>query len=171
MREIFARSNQSPRAIFERSATSKKPMDLLADESPEQQQEPKGFLNNAMDYEKALGLGLIQGAGDVGASIGNFPASIYEHFTGKKPYDIPHPSLQQYYPEGMAGNIGSKIGEGIGSLVAPGGITYKALKAFNNPLAKALAGGFAGGLSGAASNENDRMGSGIIGATGPQGPQ
>jgi hypothetical protein len=137
---------------------------LFSQDENSENNDTKGFLGNALDYEKALGLGLAQGAGDVGASIGNFPASIYEHFTGRQPYHIPHPALQQYYPEGTAGGLGSKIGETIGSLAAPGGITFKALKAFNNPLAKALMGGAAGGLSGAASNENNRTGSALIGA-------
>lgn len=140
------------------------PVDLLADEGQAAQQPSKGFFHNALDYEKALGLGLAQGAGDVGASMVNFPADIYQHFTGKQPYHIPHPALQQYYPEGTAGGLGSKIGKAIGGFAAPGGIAFKALRAFNNPLARALAGSATGGLLGAASNEDNRMGSGITGA-------
>lgn len=154
MSRLFSNSESPAQSrLFSRNETNNNP------------ESSKGIFRNALDYEKALGLGLAQGAGDVGASIGNFPGSIYQHFTGNESYHIPHPSLQQYYPEGTAGNLGSKIGEGIGSLVAPGGITYKALKAFNNPLAKAIMGGITGGASGAASNEEDRMGSGFLGVS------
>lgn len=143
------------------------PKDLLADFEPIQGKKEapsRGFVGNLMDYEKALGLGLTQGAGDVGASLANFPSSIYEKITGKEGYHVPHPSLQKYYPEGVLGSLGSTIGENIGSLAAPGGITYKALKLFNNPLARAVAGGVTGGLSGAASNEDARGTTGALGA-------
>lgn len=144
---------------------------LFSQESPSAEQPSKGFLGNLMDYEKSLGIGLAQGGGDVLASIGNFPADIYKHFTGTEPYHIPHPSLQQYYPEGTVGDIGSKVGETIGNVAGPGGIAFKALRAFNNPLAKALMGGAAGGIANAASNENDRLGAGITGAAlGSAGP-
>ena len=149
------------------SKSSYKPKILFTDE--EEQQEPKsqGFVKNALDYEKALGLGLAQGAGDVGASIGNFPGDIYKYFSGSQesPYHIPHPNLKQYYPEGMAGKIGSLLGEGIGGVAVPGGSIAKATKAFNNPLAKALSGMIAGGVSNAAANEDDRLGAGLTGAT------
>jgi hypothetical protein len=140
------------------------PIDLLTDEGPIQHQPKQSFLNNALDYEKSLALGLAQGAGDVGASIGNFPSDIYKHFTGTQPYHIPHPTLQQYYSKNGAGNLGSSIGESVGNMVGPGGIAFKALRAFNNPLAKALMGSGVGGALGAASNEQDRVGSGVTGA-------
>ncbi len=124
----------------------------------------KGFMGNAWNYEKALGLGLAQGAGDAGASALNFPGDIYKYFSGSSPYHIPHPSLQQYYPEGDAGLLGSKIGETIGNIAAPGGVAFKALKAVNNPLARALLGAGGAGLSAAATNEGDRVNSGIGGA-------
>lgn len=146
-------------------ADEHEPIDLLADEPMMQSQPHQSFFKNAMDYEKALGLGLLQGGGDVAASIGNFPGDIYKHFAGgESPYHIPHPALQQYYPEGMAGKLGSSIGEGIGQVGIPGTGAIKAMKAVNNPLTKALAGMAAGGLGNAASNEDDRIGSGITGA-------
>lgn len=141
-----------------------KPKILFTDDEEQAAPESKGFLGNAIDYEKSLGLGLLQGGGDVAASIGNFPADIWEHFKGEKPYHIPHPKLQQYYPEGMAGKIGSTLGEGIGQFAIPGTGTIKAVKAVNNPLVKALMGMTAGGLTNAAANEGDRVGAGITGA-------
>jgi hypothetical protein len=157
-----------PRDLFEdigeNGARQSSPKDLFED-MPEHSESEKGFLRNAVDYEKALGLGLAQGAGDTLASIGNWPSELIKHFTGKQLYQIPHPSLQQYYPQGNVGSVGSTVGETVGSLAAPGGIAFKALKIFNNPLAKALAGGVAGGLTGAATDEEDRLGSGIAGAT------
>ncbi len=140
------------------------PIDLLADEEVIKNNEPKGFLRNALNYEKGLGLGLAQGAGDVLSSIGNYPSDIYKYFTGNQPYHIPHPSLQQYYPEGTASKVGSSIGETIGSFAAPGGSVFKALRGINNPVYKALMGAGAGGLVGSASNEEDRVGAGITGA-------
>lgn len=145
-------------------ADEREPIDLLADEEQAQPHPSQGFMKNALDYEKAYGLGLLQGGGDVGASIGNFPADIYEHFTGKQPYHIPHPNLKQYYPEGTAGKIGSTLGEGIGQLAIPGTGTLKAVKAVNNPIVKALMGMGVGGLTNAAANEGDRIGSGVTGA-------
>jgi hypothetical protein len=145
---------------------NRNPIDLLADEdeSDNNNSSSKGFGRNLWDYEKSLGLGLAQGAGDIGASIGNYPADIYKHFTGKKLYHIPHPSLQQYYPEGKSGEVGSSIGESIGSFAGPGGIAFKALKSVNNPLVRGLVGSGTGGILGAASNEKDRLGGGLAGA-------
>ncbi len=140
------------------------PVDLLADEPMEQQAPPKSFGRNMLDYEKALGLGLAQGAGDVGASIGNVPSDIWKYFTGNQPYHIPHPALQKYYPEGTAGKIGSSIGETIGNIAVPGGGIFKATRAANNPFIKALLGAGAGGVLGGASNEQDRLGSALTGA-------
>jgi ribosomal protein S18 len=142
------------------------PKDLLAeyDEKPSATS-GKGFLGNYADYAKGAGLGIGQGLGDVLASMANYPGDIYSHFSGKEsPYHVPHPALQKYYPEGIWGNIGSTLGNFEGQVIAPGGVAFKALKAVNNPLAKALMGAGAGGLVGAASNEGDRIGSGITGA-------
>lgn len=141
------------------------PIDLLADEQEMQQIPSQGFFSNALDYEKGLGLGLLQGGGKTAASIGNFPADIYEHFSGTQPYHIPHPNLQKYYPQNIAGKIGSSIGENIGEIAFPGTGTFKAIKSVNNPLVKSLVGMLSGGLSNAASNEENRIGSGITGVT------
>jgi hypothetical protein len=139
------------------------PVDLLADEGLVSHEPQKGFFGNYADYAKGAGLGIAQGLGDVAASVGNFPGAVYEHFSGKTPYHIPHPNLQKYYPEGGWGQLGSTLGNIEGQFIGPGGIAFKALKAFNNPLAKALMGGSTGALAGAASNEGDRIGSGLLG--------
>lgn len=125
----------------------------------------KGFLENYADYAKGAGLGIAQGLGDVGSSVANFPGDIYSHFSGKEsPYHVPHPTLEQYYPEGKWGHIGSTLGNIEGQVIAPGGTAYKVLKAFNNPIARALAGTAIGGGLGAATNEDDRLGSALSGA-------
>lgn len=130
----------------------------------------KRAAKTGINYEKGLGLGALQGFGDVGASIGNVPSNIIEHFTGKKPYHIPHPNLRQYYPEGSAGNIGGNIGEFVGGTAVPvSGVASKAYKAgryipgVKGALARVGLGGTSGGLIGAASNEDDRLKSGVIG--------
>jgi len=141
------------------------PKDLLAEYEEPKSPSSKGFLGNYADYAKGAGLGIGQGLGDALASMANFPGDIYSHFSGKEsPYHVPHPALQQYYPEGTWGNIGSTLGNFEGQVIAPGGVAFKALKAVNNPLAKALMGASAGGLVGSATNEGDRLGSGIAGA-------
>ena len=139
------------------------PIDLLADEPMDQQAPSQGFGRNLLDYEKALGIGLAQGAGDVGASIGNVPSDIWKYFTGNQPYHIPHPALQKYYPEGTAGKIGSSIGETIGNIAAPGGAAFKAIKAVNNPFLRALVGAGTGAVAGGASNEENRLTSALVG--------
>ena len=153
---------------------------LTEQEQPtKSEQKSKSFFNNAMDYEKApglgfttaLGLGLAQGFGDVGASIGNVPSNLIKYLTNKEPYHIPHPSLQKYYPEGRSGDVGSKIGEVIGGMAFPmGGAATAAFKAARivpglPKYAAQLLGGAAGGsIGGALSNEYDRLKSGVIGA-------
>lgn len=141
------------------------PKDLLAEYDEPKSSPSKGFLGNYADYAKGAALGIGQGLGDALASMANFPGDIYSHFSGKEAgYHVPHPALQQYYPQGTWGNIGSTLGNFEGQVVAPGGVAFKALKAVNNPLSKALMGAAAGGLVGSAANEGDRLGSGITGA-------
>lgn len=144
--------------------------DVIHREYPEykpkqEQKSPDIFLKSAMNYEKALGLGLAQGAGDVGASIANFPGDIYGYFAGKSPYHIPHPALQQYYPKGDAGDFGSTIGEAIGNLVAPAGAAIKAGRLATSPLSRMLMSSLGGGIAGAASQEDNRGLGGALGAS------
>jgi hypothetical protein len=149
--------------LFSSESSPKRSNLFSNNESP--QSDNKGFLGNYADYAKGAGLGIAQGLGDVGASALNFPGDIISHFSGKEsPYHVPHPGLEKYYPEGIWGKLGSTLGNIEGQVIAPGGVAFKALKAVNNPLAKALMGAGAGGLVGAASNEGDRIGSGITGA-------
>lgn len=133
--------------------------------------EDKSFFQNALDYEKSLGIGAAQGFGDVGTSILNIPSNIYGHFNeGKQPYHIPHPNLRQYYPEGNAGKIGSHLGEFFGNVAFPiGGGTAKAYQAASRipgllgRLSRIGIGAGSGAAIGAASNEDDRLKSAVIG--------
>lgn len=124
----------------------------------------KGFLQNALDYEKGYGLALGQGLGDLGASIGNFGLEGLSGLTGRELPRIPHPNLREHYPEGEYGEKGGDIGEFIGGLAVPGGGYARALKAVSNPLARKAAGAALGALGGAAMNEEDRPSGAISGA-------
>lgn len=147
--------------LFSSESSPKRSNLFSNDEIP--QSDNKGFLGNYADYAKGAGLGIAQGLGDVAASVANVPASLIDKLTGLNT-KTPHPSLQKYYPEGVWGNLGSTLGNLEGQVIGPGGVAFKALRAVNNPLAKALLGASGGGLLGAATNEGDRIGSGITGA-------
>lgn len=133
------------------------------------QQKSKGFLRNALDYEKSLGLGSLQGLGDVGASILNFPIEGAEKLSGRQLPHVPHPKLQQYYPEGAAGKVGSTIGEVLGGFAVPGGAFGKALKyapeakGLLKTLARMGIGAGEGALTGAAVSEGNRGQGALIG--------
>lgn len=129
-------------------------------ESPHKEQ---GFLGNLLDYEKGLGLGTAQTAGDIGASIGNFGIEGLSNLFGKEIPRIPHPNLKQYYPESEWGQTGSDIGNFAGNFAVPGVGYLKALKLANSLPGKIAAGAGAGALGGAAINEEDRGGGAVAG--------
>ncbi len=124
----------------------------------------QSFLEKIKDYGKGGALGQLQGIGDMAASVGNFPADIYKYFKGTQPYEIPHPSLRQYYPESSAGQIGSHLGELGSSFAGPGGAGFGAAKMVGNPLMKIILGSMGGALGGAAADDKDRIMGGLEGA-------
>jgi hypothetical protein len=134
------------------------------------------FLKGIRNYEANLGLGLAQGAGDVAASIGNFPADIYEELGGRHLRHFPHPDLRKHYYEGNAGKISSTLGELLGGAAVPGGGAYKAvklagaIKGIPGVIARIGAGTTSGALGGAAASEGNRgEGAAIGGALGGLG--
>ncbi len=127
-----------------------------------QKPEP-GLATQYLDYLSAQPLGLLQGGGDIGASIGNFGISGLEHLTGGQLPRIPHPNLRRFYPESTGGQAGGAVGEFIPETIVPGGPGRKLLAATPKYL-KALAGAAGGGLWGAASHEDNRGLGGLIGA-------
>jgi hypothetical protein len=159
--------------LLEDNEEQNEPVDLLAEKYPvvSKQKKEKSALSKLGDYEKSLFLGLGQGAGNAGASILNLPIQGAEYLTGKKLPHVPHPDfLNQYYPEGTAGNIGKSIGNAIGGTAIPVGgaanTAYKSLQALRGAkgvLGRMLASGGAGGLTAAATNEGNRLESGAIG--------
>lgn len=117
-----------------------------------------------LDILKGSLIGGAQGLGDVGASIANFPAEIIGKITGNQPYKVPHPNLEQYYPESRAGRIGAKVGELIAPFAVPGFGQERAAMMASGLLGKSLARMGAGGVIGAAETEGNRDVGAAVGA-------
>lgn len=131
---------------------------------PQQKQANQSLWQNFKDYEKGGALGFAQKAGDIGASLFNLPGELYKYFGIEPPISLPHPSLQKYYPKSGPGQIGSKLGGINAALLGTGGAALKGASMAANPLLKILTGAFSTGAEEAATNEGDRIKSGLIGA-------
>jgi hypothetical protein len=138
-----------------------------------EEKKDSSFLSKAWDYEKSLGLGVAQGAGNAGASILNWPIQGLEKLSGKKIPHVPHPDfINEYYPDSTAGNVGKGIGNFIGGATVPvGGAAragYNALRAvpgIKGALSRVAAGSGTGAITGAATNEGNRLEGAVIGGS------
>lgn len=93
-------------------------------------------LNTAGDYAEkfnksvqasrlpALAGGLLQGTGDIGASLANIPLSLASLMSGKN-LNIPHPNLGQYLPNDLLTKGAFGAGEIVPNLVGGVGIANK----------------------------------------------
>src|ERR1019366_6813965 len=125
----YAQYAEDPYAKYEHSEDK-----TTAEKTPKKEEKESGLWNTFKDYEKSLGLGLAQGAGNASASILNWPIQGIEHLSGKKLPHVPHPDfINEYYPDSKAGNIGKGIGNFIGGVAVPVGgpvkTGYNALRA------------------------------------------
>ena len=68
------------------------------------------------DYLQGLGVGGLQKASNLGASIAQAPSDIYSYFTGKEGYKAPRPNLDEFVPESNAGQTGKHVGETVGDI-------------------------------------------------------
>jgi len=118
---------------------------------------------------KGAAIGLTQGLGDIGASIGNFGLEGLENATGADYGRIPHSDIRNPNPETTGEDLGQRGGEIAAPFLLPGFGMYKAASAAKTPLTKLLASSGAGGLLGAAENEGNREIGASIGAAIPFG--
>lgn len=137
-----------------------------------------GKFNQAIESSRlpAFAGGLLQGAGDIGASLANVPLELADKISGKN-IKVPHPNLGQYLPSDLATQASFGAGElatpmgGFGKLA---GLTGKSLNATENiskiPLigrliAKPLEGAATGAAIGEDKEGNRGLGA-IAGAAG-----
>lgn len=114
------------------------------------------------------GLGLFQGASDVGANVGHFPSEAYTYFTGKPGYDTPKPNFRESTPSSETGQQFEKGGEFLAPLIVSPTLAAEAT------LGKAMYGGrmlprlLSDMLGGAAEGETGERGtSALLGAAAP----
>lgn len=162
-----------PKDLFEEHGVD------LFEQTPEKQEEPgffkrlgQGYLNYAGGALRGMG----QAAGDLGASVINWPISGIERLTGAQIPHVPHPDLINKNPGSLSESIGQSLGQLAGGLALPGGAGLKTAQLANRgyqairagkqlPLAgKLLAGAAGGALEGAAGNEENRPLGAEIGA-------
>lgn len=118
-----------------------------------------------------LGMGVGQEVGDIGASIANIPAATTEFFTGKRPYNVPHPDFEKKLEPGLKNKLlfgGGQLladipalmaGEGlIGSGLGKLGETLTKEQFYNSMYPSLLNRMGAGALTGAAIGENKEGG-------------
>lgn len=137
-----------------------------------------GTFNKGVEASRlpALAGGLLQGAGDVGASLANIPLSVIGKEIGKN-INIPHPNLGQYvdnsFPSKIAfgaGEIGSPLGvlgKVAGEVGKVGGLTENLSKI--PYLGRVIARPAEGAITGAAIGENDQGNRGMGAALGAGG--
>jgi hypothetical protein len=115
------------------------------------------LLNNQIGWLKGGARGAAQSIGDIGASIGNLPAQGVEHFTGKRPYSIPHPQLLNEHPTSFGESFGQKAGKNLPRWAIEAYLAHRiAPIGGRNPLLRIGAGGAGGAGVGYAANEENR---------------
>jgi len=119
-----------------------------------------GKFNNAVEstHLPEFAGGLLQGAGDIGASLGNIIAKPLGR-------EIPHPNLKQYIPHGLGSNVAfgaGELGSQIPLMMSGAGLAGKALGIGEKA---GLSGKLAqGAISGAAMGENQEGNGRVAGA-------
>jgi hypothetical protein len=104
----------------------------LQEESPQGNQDLKSKLS---DILQGGVVGTAQGLSNLGANIAQAPSDLYSYLSGKKGYEAPRPSFEEYIPESESGKSAEKVSEFLAPLVASPSLAAETL------LGKAMFGG------------------------------
>lgn len=98
-----------------------------------EQNEPS-LTSKYKDYMQGLGSQLLQSGATAGYHVGMLPSYGFEAATGHPLYSLVKPDVTEFIPESESGQAGKHVGETVGdiaSIMAPGSIAARGLRALN----------------------------------------